>query len=103
MEFDATNSAIGPAFDVPGFTAPAVMVRIWQSPGPGSLFPAAMFAEFFLAKGTEDASAISIDLASATTIGPSSARRSFREPADAAGAVRSSSERFSAGRPRRHR
>lgn len=70
VEFDPADSAIAPAFELPGFTAPAVSVRIWQSPGPGAPFPAAMFAEFFLAQGTEDASAISIDLASATTTAP---------------------------------
>lgn len=55
---DPTNSS---NFRSAGHTAPAVAVRFWQSPSAAYPFPAAMFAEFIVPRGTENAANISLD------------------------------------------
>ena len=66
-EPDPDDPANGPTFRSPGHTAPAVAVRIWQSPSASTPYPAAMFAEFIVPRGTVNASNISIDDADAAT------------------------------------
>jgi hypothetical protein len=58
---DPADTANGPNFRLPGYTAATVAVRIWQSPSSGTPYPAAMFAEFIVPKGTNNAANISLD------------------------------------------
>ena len=60
-EPDPDDPANGPTFRSPGHTAPAVAVRIWQSPSASTPYPTAMFAEFIVPRGTVNASNTSID------------------------------------------
>lgn len=69
-EPDPADPTNGPTFRLTGYTAPAVAVRFWQSPSAGDAFPAAMFAEFIVPRGTDNASNISIDRSPVTTAPP---------------------------------
>lgn len=65
---DPTN---GPNFRLPGFTAPAVAVRIWQSPSEATPYPAAMFAEFIVPRGASNVATIALDPVVPATTAPS--------------------------------
>jgi hypothetical protein len=67
-EPDPADPTNGPTLELPGFSAPSVAVRFWQSPSVETPYPAAMFAEFIIAKGTENASNISIDPSASATV-----------------------------------